>query len=116
MSKKIESKDEAQIIGESELEVVSGGEIDAGGPGQDKCLFIPEKPAQHNGGKDGWVWVQCGSSCMCRGCSCWKTSRCINRWHEMKHLTGSIWLPYPHHDYNHEASDKAVKDSSIPVP
>jgi len=118
MSKKIESKDEAQIIGESELEAVSGGEIDHTGKGTTDCHFVPDNPPQHNGGKDGHVWVKCASSgnWNCMMCTCWKCSQCVNSWHKMEHIMGTIWVPSPSGACNHSNSDKAVRDSSLPVP
>ena len=117
MSKNIESKDEAQVVGESELEAVSGGEVDAGDPR--KCYFVPENPPQHNGGQDGHVWAVCATRSSsptggrCIGCSCWKESNCVNGWHEMQYLTGSIWVPSYYDHNNHTASDKAIRDSSL---
>ena len=115
MSKNIESKEEAQVVGESELEAVSGGEVDDRAQPPPDCNFVPENPPQHNGGKDGHVWVKCASSGAwnCVNCSCWKTSRCVNSWHEMQYLIGSIWVPSYYSHNNHEASDKAIRDSSL---
>ena len=107
------TKETANIIDESELEAVAGGIYK-----KTKCFFVPEHPIQHNGGKDGAVWVKCKSGCMSAldYCSCHHENRCINRWHIMDHVGGEVWAARPLHEYNHMAGDKVVKDGSIPHP
>ena len=113
MEENIKAKDKTHAVDESELEAVTGGEVDDEG---DLCHFVPTNPVEHNSKKDGVLWVKCGSYCshVVGTCMCHGTDFCINKWHQMEHVGGDIWSPKNMLEYNHMASSKAVRDSSIP--
>jgi len=110
MSKDIEQNEN---IGEQDLNAVVGG---SGDDPDLWCQFTPEIPIQHNGGKDGWVWVKCGSTCFGTFCKCEGSDRCKNKWHLMQWVRGFIWSPSPIFQYNHEAADKIIINSDLPIP
>ena len=114
MEENTKAKDKTHAVDESELEGVTGGEVSAGDA---PCFFEPAFPVEHNSKKDGVLWVKCGSFCHGSGtgvCSCHGTGLCINKWHHMDHVGGDIWSPRFMLKNNHMASNKAVRDSSIP--
>jgi len=104
------TKETAQIISESELEVVAGGDDAA----KNVCCFVNSNPLQWKIDNNGVVWVKCNLGCL--RCICRWTGRCVDCWHIVEHLGGILWIPAPYNNYNHDRADKVVKSIDIPVP
>jgi len=99
-----------QIIDDSELETIAGGGEAGVASDSGDCYFMPEIPTVYKK-EHGVMWVKCKSTCKeWATCACYGKIRCVDRWHRMEHIAGSIWAPLEVSRNNHTAANKAVRD------